>query len=217
MNIMNNIKNQLPNNFDIRHYLWLLVLVATVSISSIFSNIGFALGEVLADITRDGLILTAIIGLITAPFRKKWEWFHWLNMISFTTASTYIVFPYLIYNPIAAWMAIILVSIMIIVLPNFLHYYQTEHKTTKNIKSNSNSKSETTSNKSQRRFVIQDVKKEVVDKRNRKQDSSGYAQTKSAGKDDYIVKIKEAKALLDSGIISEEQFEKMKQKIIDNI
>ena len=37
------------------------------------------------------------------------------------------------------------------------------------------------------------------------------------GEDDYIAKIKEAKALLDSGIISEEQFEKMKQKIIDNI
>ncbi len=38
-----------------------------------------------------------------------------------------------------------------------------------------------------------------------------------AGEDDYITKIKEAKTLLDSGIISEEQFEKMKQKIIDNI
>ena len=37
------------------------------------------------------------------------------------------------------------------------------------------------------------------------------------GEDDYIAKIKEAKALLDSGIISEEQFEKMKQKIIDSI
>ena len=37
------------------------------------------------------------------------------------------------------------------------------------------------------------------------------------GEDDYIEKIKEAKALFDSGVISEEQFEKMKQKIIDNI
>jgi len=37
------------------------------------------------------------------------------------------------------------------------------------------------------------------------------------GEVDYIAQIKEAKALLDSGIISEEQFEKMKQKIIDNI
>ena len=37
------------------------------------------------------------------------------------------------------------------------------------------------------------------------------------GEDDYIAKIKEAKALLDSGIISEEQFAKMIQKIIDNI
>ncbi|WP_416653490.1 SHOCT domain-containing protein [Candidatus Pseudothioglobus sp. Uisw_086] len=37
------------------------------------------------------------------------------------------------------------------------------------------------------------------------------------GEDDYISKIKEVKALLDSGIISEEQFEQMTQKIIDNI
>jgi hypothetical protein len=37
------------------------------------------------------------------------------------------------------------------------------------------------------------------------------------GEDDYIAKIKEAKVLLDSGIISEEQFEELTQKIIDNI
>ena len=41
--------------------------------------------------------------------------------------------------------------------------------------------------------------------------------TSDLGEDDYIAKIKEAKALLDSEIISEEQFEKMKKKIIDNI
>ena len=41
--------------------------------------------------------------------------------------------------------------------------------------------------------------------------------TGDLGEDDYIAKIKEVKALFDSGIISEEQFEKMKQKIIDNI
>ena len=41
--------------------------------------------------------------------------------------------------------------------------------------------------------------------------------TSDLGEDDYIAKIKEAKALLDSGILSEEQFETMKKKIIDNI
>ena len=34
---------------------------------------------------------------------------------------------------------------------------------------------------------------------------------------DYIEKLKEIKSLLDSGIINEEDFEKMKQKIIDNM
>ena len=41
--------------------------------------------------------------------------------------------------------------------------------------------------------------------------------TSDLGEDDYIAKIKEVKALLDSGIISEEEFEKMKKKIIDNM
>lgn len=35
--------------------------------------------------------------------------------------------------------------------------------------------------------------------------------------DDYIAKIKDAKALLDSGVISEKEFEEMKKKIIENI
>ena len=52
-------------------------------------------------------------------------------------------------------------------------------------------------------------------------DSSETTSDKSApgdlGEDDYIAKIKEVKALLDSGIISAEQFAKMIQKIIDNI
>jgi len=47
--------------------------------------------------------------------------------------------------------------------------------------------------------------------------TSNKSTPEDLGEDDYISKIKEAKALLDSGIISEEQFEKMKQKIIDNI
>jgi len=34
---------------------------------------------------------------------------------------------------------------------------------------------------------------------------------------DYIEKLKQIKSLLDSGIINEEDFEKMKQKIIDKI
>ena len=41
--------------------------------------------------------------------------------------------------------------------------------------------------------------------------------TSDLGEDNYIAKIKEAKALLDSGIISQDQFEEMKKKIIDNI
>ena len=47
--------------------------------------------------------------------------------------------------------------------------------------------------------------------------TSNKSTPEDLGDDDYIAKIKEAKALLDSGIISAEQFAKMIQKIIDNI
>jgi hypothetical protein len=43
------------------------------------------------------------------------------------------------------------------------------------------------------------------------------AQSESSEPVDYIEKLKEIKSLLDAGIINEEDFEKMKQKIIDNM
>ena len=43
------------------------------------------------------------------------------------------------------------------------------------------------------------------------------AQSESTEPVDYIEKLKEIKSLLDAGIINEEDFEKMKQKIIDNM
>ena len=214
---MINIKKQLPDSFDVRRYLWLIVFIATVGISSTFTNITYALGEVIADIIRDGLILTGIIGLITAPFRKKeWEWFHWLNLLMYTTASAKILYPNLIDNPYSAFIVTILVFISIIFIPNFKDLYGTESKSRSNSSINK-SKSETTLNKTQRKFVVQDVKKEVAGKRSRVQDDYEDTQTKSTEKDDYIVKIKEAKSLLDKSIISEEQFEKIKQKIINKI
>ena len=210
------IKKQLPDNFDIKQYLWLIVFIATVGISSVYNDITYASGEVIADIIRDGILLTGIIGLITSPLRKKWKWFHWLNMLMYTTASASIVYPNLIDNPYLAFSAIIAIFILFIIAPFFKYLFEAENKA-KNSSTTDNSKSKTTSNKTQRRFIVQDVKKEVAGKRNRVQSSYEHSQAKSNDKDDYIVKIKEAKALLDSGIISKEEFEKMKQKIIDKI
>ena len=45
----------------------------------------------------------------------------------------------------------------------------------------------------------------------------GEIQSESTEPVDYIEKLKEIKSLLDAGIINEEDFEKMKQKIIDNM
>jgi len=49
------------------------------------------------------------------------------------------------------------------------------------------------------------------------QSESTESQSESTEPVDYIEKLKEIKSLLDSGIINEEDFEKMKQKIIDNM
>ena len=49
------------------------------------------------------------------------------------------------------------------------------------------------------------------------QQAAQPAQSESTEPVDYIEKLKEIKSLLDAGIINEEDFEKMKQKIIDNM
>ena len=49
------------------------------------------------------------------------------------------------------------------------------------------------------------------------QESSTSSQPDSSNSDDYIEKIKQAKSLLDSGIISQEEFDEIKQKIISKI
>jgi K+-sensing histidine kinase KdpD len=49
------------------------------------------------------------------------------------------------------------------------------------------------------------------------QEATQPTQSESSEPVDYIEKLKEIKSLLDAGIINEEDFEKMKQKIIDNM
>ena len=49
------------------------------------------------------------------------------------------------------------------------------------------------------------------------QEPSQPAKSESSEPVDYIEKIKEINSLLDAGLINEEDFEKMKQNIIDNM
>ena len=49
------------------------------------------------------------------------------------------------------------------------------------------------------------------------QEAPQPTQSESSEPVDYIEKLKEIKSLLDDGIITDEDFEKMKQKIIDNM
>ena len=66
-------------------------------------------------------------------------------------------------------------------------------------------------------LAFEELTKKNITQNEQNQNISEPAQTESGETVDYIEKIKEAKSLLDAGIISEEEFEKIKQKIIDNI
>ena len=66
-------------------------------------------------------------------------------------------------------------------------------------------------------YAFNEVTKNSNGNQELSQESSTTSQPESSNSDDYIEKIKEAKLLLEAGIISEEEFEEIKKKIIDNI
>ena len=66
-------------------------------------------------------------------------------------------------------------------------------------------------------YAFDEVTRKDSGQERQSQDDSQSTQTEKSETGDYIEKIKSAKSLLDAGIISEEEFEKIKQKVIDNI
>jgi hypothetical protein len=66
-------------------------------------------------------------------------------------------------------------------------------------------------------YAFNEVTKKSSGQLEQSQESSTPSQSESNDSDDYIEKIKQAKSLLDAGIISQEEFDKIKQKIISNI
>ena len=66
-------------------------------------------------------------------------------------------------------------------------------------------------------YAFNEVTKKSSGQLGQSQDSSTSSQSESNDSDDYIEKIKQAKSLLDAGIISQEEFDKIKQKIINSI
>ena len=66
-------------------------------------------------------------------------------------------------------------------------------------------------------YAFNEVTKKQTTQQAEEQDSSTASESKANESDDYIEKIKQAKSLLDLGIISQEEFDEIKQKIISNI
>ena len=66
-------------------------------------------------------------------------------------------------------------------------------------------------------YAFNEVTRQSSGQQDQSEDSSTTSQPEVSNSDDYIEKIKQAKSLLDAGIISQEEFDKIKQKIIDSI
>jgi len=87
----------MPENFNIKQYIWLILFVAGTLFLAGQTNFQYALGSITAMIAKDGLILTAGVALIQIKFRKqKWEWFDWLNMLAYTTIAARLLFPFIV-------------------------------------------------------------------------------------------------------------------------
>mgnify|MGYP003990576623 CR=1 FL=1 len=86
----------MPENFDIKQYIWLIILVAGILLLAGQTNFQYALGAITASIVKDGIILTAGIALVEIKFRKKkWQWHDWLNMLAYTTIAARLIYPFL--------------------------------------------------------------------------------------------------------------------------
>ena len=85
----------MPDNFDIKQYIWLIILVAGTLLLAGQTSIQYALGAISAMVLKDGIILTIIVAVISIKFRKKkWQWYDWLNMLAYTTIAARLIYPF---------------------------------------------------------------------------------------------------------------------------
>ena len=78
--------SRMPENFHIKQYIWLIILVVFTAILSADTSFEYALGVISANVLRDGVILTLLVFTFSYFYRKKsWSWFDWLNVIAYTT------------------------------------------------------------------------------------------------------------------------------------
>ena len=85
----------MPENFDIKQYIWLIMLVAGILLLAGQTNFQYALGIITASIVKDGIILTAVVALVEIKFRKKkWQWYDWLNTLAYTTIVARLLYPF---------------------------------------------------------------------------------------------------------------------------
>jgi len=84
----------MPDNFEIKHYIWLIILVVATLFFAQQTGIQYALGVITAIVLRDGLILTALVWIATYKFRKQsWKWYDWLNMLAYTSLIASFLYP----------------------------------------------------------------------------------------------------------------------------
>lgn len=71
---------------QIKHYVWLIILVVFTAILSAETSFEYALGVISANVIRDGSILTILWFAFSYYFKnKQWAWYDWLNVLAYTT------------------------------------------------------------------------------------------------------------------------------------
>ena len=77
----------MPDNFEIKHYIWLIILVVFTLLIASQNQYYFryALGSVAGMVVKDGLIVAVPVGIFMFFSPKKYHWYSWLNMLAYVT------------------------------------------------------------------------------------------------------------------------------------
>lgn len=72
--------------FEIKQFIWLIILVVFTAILSVDTSFMYALGIISANVLRDGVILTLLVFAFSYFYKKKkWQGYEFLNMLAYTT------------------------------------------------------------------------------------------------------------------------------------
>ena len=88
------VRQSKNNEFDEQPFIWIILLVAFILLvaSQKHWNFGYSLGVVTGAVIKDGLFLAVPLGIVMVVLKKKYHWYHFLNMLAYATIFARLVF-----------------------------------------------------------------------------------------------------------------------------